>query len=61
MLNLQTFKERTVLKQANMGFAKEDARKLQETGLTTFTRTWAGAKLTYKGRGSSDMTEFQRR
>ena len=44
-----------------MGFSKEDARKLQETGLTTFTRTWAGAKLTYKGRGSSDMTEFQRR
>ena len=27
-----------------MGFAREDTRKLQETDLTTFTRTCIGAK-----------------
>ena len=33
---LQTFKERAVFKLINMGFAKEDTCKLQETDLTTF-------------------------
>ena len=42
-----------------MGFGKEDTRKLQETDLTTFTRTCIGAKLTFTG--SNDMTELQTR
>ena len=42
-----------------MGFGKEDTRKLQETDLTTFTRTCICAKLTFTG--SNDMTELQTR
>ena len=38
-----------------MGFAKEDTRKLQETDLTTFTRTCRGAKLIFTGTGCSDI------
>ena len=44
-----------------MGFTKEDTRKLQEADLTTFTRTCIGAKLTFTGIGSNDMTELQTR
>ena len=40
-----------------MGFAKEDTRKLQET----FTSTCIGAKLTFTGTGSNNMTELQTR
>ena len=58
---LQTLKERTVLKLINMGFAKEDTSKLQETYLTTCTRTCIGAKLTFTDTGSNDMTELQTR
>ena len=42
-----------------MGFAKEDACKLQETDLATFTRTCVGAKLSFTGAGSNNMTELQ--
>ena len=38
-----------------MGFTKEDTRKLQETNLTTFTRTCRGAKLIFTGTGCSDI------
>ena len=58
---LQTLKERAVLKLINMGFAKEDTSKLQETYLTTRTRTCIGAKLTFTDTGSNDMTELQTR
>ena len=44
-----------------MGFAKEDAPKLQETDLTMFTRTCIGAKLTFTGTGLNNMTELQTR
>ena len=44
-----------------MGFDKEDTRKLQETELTTCTQTCTGAKLTFTGTGSNDMTELQTR
>ena len=54
---LQTFKKRTVFKQINMGFARKDTRKLQETNLTTFTRTCIGAKFTFTGTGLNDMTD----
>ena len=43
---LQTFKERTVFKLMNMGFTKKDTRKSKEKDLTTFTRTFTGAKRT---------------
>ena len=39
-----------------MGFAREDTRKLQETDLTTFTRTCLGAKHTFTGTGLNNMT-----
>ena len=42
-----------------MGFAKEDKRNFQEANWTTFTRTCAGAKLTFTGAGSKGMTELQ--
>ena len=42
-----------------MGFAREDTRKLQETDLTTFTRTCLGAKHTFTGTGLNDMTWLQ--
>ena len=41
-----------------MGFARDDTRKLQEKDLTTFTRTWIGAKLTFTGTGLNNMTEL---
>ena len=44
-----------------MGFAREDARKLQKTGQTTFTRTCIGAKLIFTGTGFNDMTKLQTR
>ena len=44
-----------------MAFTKEDTRKLQETDLSTFTRTCIGAKLTFTGAGSNNMTELQTR
>ena len=44
-----------------MGFAKEDTRELPEKDLTSFTRTCIGAKLTFTGTGSNDMTELQTR
>ena len=58
---LQTLKERAVLKLINMGFAKEDTSKLQETYLTTCARTCMVAKLTFTDTGSNDMTELQTR
>ena len=44
-----------------MGFAKEDTRKLQETDLTTFTRTCIGAKLTFTGTGLNNLTKLKAR
>ena len=44
-----------------MGFTKGDTSKLQETDLTTFTRTCVGTKLTFTGTGSNNMTELQTR
>ena len=38
-----------------------NTRKLQETDLTTYTRTCTGAKLTLTGTGSNDTTELQTR
>ena len=58
---LQTFKEWAAFKLINMDFAKEDARKLQETDLTIVTRTCTGTKLTFTGTGSNDTTELQTR
>ena len=42
-----------------MGFAREHTRKLQETDVAAFTRTWIDAKLTFTGTGLNDMTELQ--
>ena len=43
---LQTFKKRTVFTLMNNGFTKKDTRKSKEKDLTTFTRTFTGAKRT---------------
>ena len=56
---LQIFQERTVFKYKNMGFARGDRRKFEETDLTTFTYTCIGANLTFTGTGLNDMTELQ--
>ena len=42
-----------------MGFAKEDTREVQETNLTTFTRTCTSVKLTFTATGKKDMTKLQ--
>ena len=56
---LQTFKDPTVFKLINMGFSKEDTRKLQETDLTMFTRTCIGTQFTFTSTCSNNMTELQ--
>ena len=56
---LQKLKKRTVFKLINMGFAKEDTREVQETNLTTFTRTCTSEKLTFTATGKKDMTKLQ--
>ena len=41
-----------------MGFARENARQLQETDLTTFASTCIGEKLAFTGASLNDMTEL---